>query len=182
MDIPKVVKSETMYDPKFFKVVQDTLQYSNGNEQPRLKIEIRDGAQVIPFFKDGTVYMLRQYRHGAGVIMSHFVSGYIEKGETPEDAAYRELGEEVGHTGKLTPLGSFNPYGGLITAKNHFFAATELERIESHHHDDFEKREIEVVRVPAKKVLEDILSGVHNEPISGYAFLLAWNKLGKQLF
>ena len=41
--------------------------------------------------------MTEQYRHGTGKIALEFPAGIIDKGETPEEAAIRELQEECGY-------------------------------------------------------------------------------------
>jgi 8-oxo-dGTP pyrophosphatase MutT (NUDIX family) len=41
--------------------------------------------------------MTEQYRHGTGKIALEFPAGIIDKGETPEQAALRELQEECGY-------------------------------------------------------------------------------------
>jgi|GEM_PF-6406264 len=183
MDIPKQTDSKIVFKGKFVQVAEDTLQYKTGDTRQLEKIVVGDGAQIIPFFPNGNVYMLRQYRHAAGDVLEHFPSGYINQDETPEEAAQRILCEEVGHSGKLVPLGTYNPYGGLITARNHFFAATNLSRNEGWaHHDRIEQREMEVIRKDMRDVYRDVMEGRHKEPISAFAFLLAWNKIGLSMF
>ena len=43
--------------------------------------------------------MVRQYRHGLGVMSTELCAGVVEPGEDPEAAARRELAEETGYTG-----------------------------------------------------------------------------------
>jgi len=45
----------------------------------------------------GKWVMTEQYRHGTGKIALEFPAGIIDKGETPEQAAIRELQEECGY-------------------------------------------------------------------------------------
>jgi 8-oxo-dGTP pyrophosphatase MutT (NUDIX family) len=47
--------------------------------------------------------MTEQYRHGTGKIALEFPAGIIDKGETPEEAAVRELQEECGFCMKGDP-------------------------------------------------------------------------------
>ena len=46
---------------------------------------------------EGKWVMTEQYRHGTGKIELEFPAGIIDKGETPEQAAVRELQEECGY-------------------------------------------------------------------------------------
>ncbi len=57
--------------------------------------------------------------------------GGIEPGETPEDAARREVEEETGWrpTGDLTPLVRYHPSSGLLDQTFSCFLATEAEHV-----------------------------------------------------
>ena len=85
--------------------------------------------------------MTEQYRHGTGKIALEFPAGIIDKGETPEQAALRELQEEVAFRGtaeKVTYLGAYpvNPdrhrgkfhvvfVDGVVKGGNTHFDSTE---------------------------------------------------------
>lgn len=53
-------------------------------------------AAVVPLHDDGTVTLVRQYRHAAGGLMLEIPAGLLEPGEVPELGARRELTEETG--------------------------------------------------------------------------------------
>lgn len=64
-----------------------------------------------------------------GVAVS-FPAGYIEKGETPEEAAKRELLEETGYmSDKLIHLDSFYQDEGISSAFNHAFLALDVKKV-----------------------------------------------------
>lgn len=95
---------------------------------------------------DGRVVMLRQYKHGARRVCLTFPGGSIEAGETPADAARRELMEEIGCVAQtLESLGAFvtNANQGCNTA--HFFRATGCRRVAEALSGDLEDTEILVV-------------------------------------
>ena len=56
---------------------------------------------LIPIIDNLDVLFVSQYRHAAGKTLLEIPAGKIEKGETPEKAALREMAEEIGYTGKL---------------------------------------------------------------------------------
>jgi 8-oxo-dGTP pyrophosphatase MutT (NUDIX family) len=58
-------------------------------------------------------------------------AGMVDEGETPEQAALREVEEESGWrvTGPLTPLCSFAPMSGIFDRTFHLFGATDATLI-----------------------------------------------------
>jgi 8-oxo-dGTP pyrophosphatase MutT (NUDIX family) len=56
------------------------------------------GLLVIPVHEDGCVTLVGQWRYAAGAYSWEFPAGSLEEGETPIDAARRELQEEAGLT------------------------------------------------------------------------------------
>src|SRR5207237_10407259 len=54
-------------------------------------------AAVVPMKEDGTVILIRQYRHAAGGYIYEIPAGKLHPGEDPKLCAARELQEEIGY-------------------------------------------------------------------------------------
>lgn len=125
---------------------------SSGVEGDYIIMDAPDWVIVIPE-NDEKFLMVKQWRHGEKKLSIEFPGGVIDKGETPEEAALRELQEETGFkAGKLTKIGSVNPNPALFNNHVHVFLAEELIATGTQNldHDEF----INYLEMPKKEVLE----------------------------
>ncbi len=115
-----------IYEGRVFSVRVDDIR--EGDLEYKREIVFHNGsAAVIPLFEDGTVALVRQYRHAAGKHLLEICAGTLNAGEDPEIGAARELEEEIGVTaGKIEKLGELWVSPGFLTEKMHLYLATEL--------------------------------------------------------
>lgn len=143
----KILFSEYLIKRPWLTVRRDKLQLSTGKTIPEYYVlEYPDWVNVTAITKEGQIVMERQYRHGAGSTNYEIPSGVMEKGETPLEAAQRELLEETGYGGgewqKIMSL-SGNPT--MMTNMNHCFLAIGVEKISSQHLDETEELEVHLL-------------------------------------
>jgi len=83
------------------------------------------GAVVAAQDQRGRVALIRQFRHAAGGWIWEFPAGLLEPGESPLDAAKRELREETGCTAAAAwqSLGATLTTPGFCTERLHLFLA-----------------------------------------------------------
>lgn len=87
-------------------VIKDTI-LTNGHEHPFTYVEYGDSVCVLAIYR-GKVAVIEQYRHTLNSWELELPCGGVEKGETAQEAAVRELHEETGlQAGELTFLGSY---------------------------------------------------------------------------
>ena len=116
-----------------WRVFLDDLTDGRGNEVPDyMVIDAQEskpdritGVVVLPLTDAGFV-VLRCYRHALGRELREVPRGFIDKDETPSDAALRELREETGlccAPSDLIPLGFYAPEPGTFAARGAVFAS-----------------------------------------------------------
>lgn len=94
----KLLKTEYLVDAPWLKVAKETCELPNGKViDDFYTLWQPDWALILARTAEGKWVMTEQYRHGTGKIALEFPAGIIDKGETPEQAALRELQEECGY-------------------------------------------------------------------------------------
>ncbi len=86
-------------------------------------------AAVVPLKDDGTVVLIRQFRHAAGGFIYEIPAGKLNPGEDPRDCATRELEEEIGYKpGRLDRLSSIFTAPGFTDEVIHVYLGTGLTK------------------------------------------------------
>ncbi len=130
-------------------------------------LSLPDWVSIIPWTRDErgvpVFLMERQYRHGSESVTIEFPAGLTEEGESPLEAARRELREETGMEAELTELASFNPNPAFMTNRQTFFLATGLRRTGEQELD--ENEEIELLYLPVEDVIRKMGKGEYSNGI-----------------
>src|SRR4051812_5957658 len=83
-----------------------------------------DGVVIAPIDEQGRVILIRQFRHAARMWLRELPRGSRERGESVEDAARREVDEEIGYrVDDLIPLGRVAADGAVLETVPHLVAA-----------------------------------------------------------
>lgn len=117
--------------PPWLRVSAEHVRLPNGHEIVDFyRIEMPEWAQVFAVTEDGRVAMIEQYKHGPGVASLELPAGYLDPGETPEEAARRELREETGlEADDWRYLGRYFIDGNRGCGASHIFLARGARQI-----------------------------------------------------
>ncbi|MCM1164086.1 MAG: NUDIX hydrolase [Muribaculaceae bacterium] len=107
------LSSEYLFNRPWLTVRRDKVQLPNGVVHPEYYVlEYPSWINVIAITPEGKYVMVKQYRHGLGIVATELCAGVVEAGEDPLDGARRELLEETGFGGgewELSMVLSANP-------------------------------------------------------------------------
>ncbi|SON51073.1 ADP compounds hydrolase NudE [Vibrio tapetis] len=95
---PEILATNTVAQSKLFTIESLDLRFSNGEERTyeRMKPSGRHAVLIVPVTKQGDLLMVREYAAGTDRYELGFPKGLIDPGESAEQAAQRELKEEIG--------------------------------------------------------------------------------------
>jgi len=103
-------------------------------------IEAPDWVNVLAFTSAGLCLLVRQFRFGIWAATLEVPGGTIDLGETPEEAAHRELLEETGHqAGRMLTLGKIQPNPAVQNNHLHCFLALDCQPLHSGKPDPLEE-------------------------------------------
>ena len=135
----------------------DTVTLPNGATIELEMIHHPGAAAVVPMKEDGTVILIRQYRHAAGGYIYEIPAGKLHPGEDPKLCAARELQEEIGYRAdSLELLTSILTTPGFTDEVIHIYIGTGLTKGKQDlDHDEV----IEIIELPLEKALAQIIDG-----------------------
>lgn len=153
----KIESSRQVYDNYYLKVYEDRLDL-DGAGKLYVRGVRRDYCTVVPFSPKG-ILTIRSYRHLVDSYQLEVPSGYVDEGETPRQAAIRELEEETGYVAKkMTRVGSYMLDYSMFIQTGHIFAAYGLENKGRKNLGNMEKIS-KMEFMPVGKIKKMLLSG-----------------------
>lgn len=174
-DRPQILDSKEIFRGRVFDVTVDTIREGDKTYQ-REVVHHAGSAVIIPVFDDGTIALVRQYRHPAVRYLLEAPAGTLKRGEVPEEGAARELEEELGFVaGRLEKLSEFFVSPGFCEEKMWVYLATELKETRQQLEDD---EILDVVRLPFSQALSMITSGEIQDAKTIVGVMLAAPRVG----
>ncbi len=149
--------TRNIYAGKVVTLNVDTVLLPNGVTVDLETIRHPGAAAVVPIKDDGTVVLIRQFRHAAGGFIYEIPAGKLSPGEDPLHCAARELEEEVGYrASSFELLSSIYTAPGFADEVIHVYKATGLTK----GRQQLDRDEVlEIVEMPLAQAIKRIQDG-----------------------
>ena len=121
------LSSRRVYTGKVLSLDVDDVEEPGGVHTRREVVRHSGSVAVLAIQDDGKIVLVRQYRYPVDDFVWELPAGRLDAGESPEQAAQRELQEEIGYkAGRLQKMAFFHTTPGFCDESMHVFRATGL--------------------------------------------------------
>ncbi|MCS6992320.1 MAG: NUDIX hydrolase [Anaerolineales bacterium] len=141
----KTLSRELVLDfSRFLAVERHTVELPDGRIIENWPwVVIPEFVDVLPVLEDGRLLVMRQFKYGVGEVSLSTMGGMIDAGETPEQAARREMYEEMGcEAREMVFLGKYAADANRRCGTAHLFLALGARPVTEPHSGDLEEQEI----------------------------------------
>jgi ADP-ribose pyrophosphatase len=175
----KVIESKHLFSEPWFTVRKDICELPNGKKHESYYIlEYPSWVSCFALTEDNKVVMVRQYRHGLGVISTELPGGVVDKGEELETAIKRELKEETGYEFEFfESMGKVAPNPATSNNYMHMFLARGGKKVSGQNLDQTE--DIEVLLYSIDEVKELVRQNKIVQSLHTTCIFYALQKLGE---
>jgi len=173
----KTLSSKYLSRHIYFTAREDRCEMPDGTiVEQYFVVEMPTSVCALALTKDGEAILVKQYRHPVEDTLIELPGGFVDKGETSETAAGRELLEETGYEfsdyfflGRVTANpGVLNNYTDLYLATGGIKKATQKL--------DYNE-EIEIQLTPLEEVRQMLLKNEFKQALHTTCLFYAFNRL-----
>lgn len=166
-----MVESKQVFSTEWFSI--DALDDNMSKDRPYYVLSCNDSVETMAVTDEHKIVLVKQYRPPVGDYSLEFPAGYVDKGETIEEAAARELKEESGYVcDNLLHMGGFNIVPSRINNDLHFFFGKGAVPVDSGKQGDSE------VLLVSKDELLSLIKDSHFKEVAAVAMLFLAESYG----
>ena len=167
----RTLSTKPIYRNRWLSLREDLVEMPDGRTTIYGVVSCGECVGILPFLNPDTVILVRQYRYIAGRATWEMPTGGVHAGESIEDAAQRELSEEVGsRANRLIHVCTYHTSKSVVDETAHLFLGEGMVKL-ARPPDDTEF--IEVRPFPFAEAQGMVLSGEIVDSMTIIAILLA---------
>ena len=124
---PQIIERTRAFETQWFSVEQKLIA---GDESPYYSLQMADYVGVFTTSVNGNVILVRQFRPAVEQFTIELPAGTVDDGESPVEAARRELLEETGYEADhMEMLGDLTPDSGRLSNRQWCCFAADARRV-----------------------------------------------------
>ena len=167
----QTISSRQVHETPWLKVREDQVEIPGGGQTTYTVVDCGECVGVLPFVDPEHVILVRQYRYVTERYTWEMPTGGVHDGETPEQAAQRELAEEAGHRARsLERVSIYDTSKSCMKERAYLYLGRDLEPAEAR---PDETEQIRTRVFPLSEVLAMVLDGTITDSMTIIAVLMA---------
>lgn len=173
----KKLSRNDVYKGRIIDVFYDDVELPDGTKTIREVVAHKEGAAIVAVNDNKELLLVNQYRYPVARDVVEIPAGLIDEGESPLEAAKRELKEETGYiANEWELLTSAYSSPGWQDEKVHIFAAKKLKQVSEQQLDGDEM--LTFYLEPFDEMLQKINNGEIMDAKTIMGVLLYWYRYG----
>lgn len=136
----KRLKRNVLYDTKFLTLYSDTVEVKPDVVlEDFSSVKIRDGVMVVATDEQGKIIAFHEYKYPSDMTFLGLPAGTVDEGESPLEAAARELLEETGYEStELEYIAGLHPFPSKVIHTSHIVRAKNARKVADIMHEEAE--------------------------------------------
>jgi ADP-ribose pyrophosphatase len=131
------ISTRRVYEGKVLSLDLDEVEEPGGVHTRREVVRHLGSVAVLAIDDEGRIPLVRQYRYAVDDALWELPAGRLDPGESPEEAAQRELQEEIGfRAGSMDKISFFHTTPGFCDESMHLYRATRLQESKAEGDED----------------------------------------------